>query len=146
LFWKEWAGHHAVRSYDTCHEREYFALRHAAGMIDVSPLYKYEVHGPEAAAFLAHVTVRDARKLKIGRVAYLCWCDDEGKVVDDGTVSRLERDHFRLTANEPTLSWLQRHAGRFRVTIEDSTEQFGALSLQGPRSRERRRAGFASSP
>jgi aminomethyltransferase len=136
MFWKEWAGHSAVRSYDTCHEREYFAIRHAAGLIDVSPLYKYEVHGPDAAEFLAKVTVRDIRKLKIGRVTYLCWCDDDGKVVDDGTVSRLERDYCRVTAAEPALAWLARHARNYRVTIEDSTERLGALALQGPRSRE----------
>ena len=72
LFWKEWSGFYAVRSYDTCHEREYFALRHAAGLIDVSPLHKYEVRGPEAAAFLSWVTVKDIRKLRRGRMTYLC--------------------------------------------------------------------------
>ncbi len=54
LFWKDWSGFHAVRSYDTGHEREYYAIRHAAGMIDVSPLYKYEVRGPDAAKCAAH--------------------------------------------------------------------------------------------
>ena len=136
LFWKEWAGCHAVRSYDTTHEREYFALRHAAGLIDVSPLHKYEVYGPDAAALLGEVMVRDPGKFKIGRVAYLCWCDDEGKVLDDGTVSRLGPDRFRVTAAEPSGAWLARHARNRAVTIEDSTEAIGALALQGPTSRE----------
>jgi len=133
--WKDWSGHYAVRSYDTCHEREYHALRQAAGLIDVSPLHKYEVRGPDAGRLLARVMVRDVRKLRVGRVSYLCWCDDDGKVVDDGTVARLNREHFRVTANGPTLAWLERHARGDRVTIEDTSESLGALALQGPRSR-----------
>src|SRR5690606_32496363 len=120
MFWKEWAGYHAVRSFDTCHEREYFAFRNGAGVIDVSPLYKYEITGPDAAALLSRVTVRDVGSLKIGRVTYLCWCDDDGKIVDDGTVSRLDEQHFRLTAADPSLAWLHRYAGPYDVTIEDS--------------------------
>jgi aminomethyltransferase len=136
MFWKEWAGRYAVRSFDTCHEREYFALRHAAGLIDVSPLYKYEVRGPDAAAFLARVTVRDIRKLRRGRVVYLCWCDDAGKVLDDGTVARLGDRRFRVTAAEPAYAWLRRHSRGFRVEVEDVTERVGALALQGPNARE----------
>ncbi len=136
LFWKDWAGTHAVRSYDTSHELEYYAIHHAAALIDVSPLYKYEVRGPDAAALLAHVMVKDIRKLKVGRVAYVCWCDDDGKVTDDGTVSRLEEEHFRVTAAEPALAWLARHADRYRVSLEDSSRLLGALSVQGPNSRE----------
>lgn len=136
LFYKDWAGYHTVCSYDTCHEREYYALRNAAGLIDVSPLYKYEVYGKDAAAFLSRVMVRNVRNLDLGRCTYLCWCDDHGKVLDDGTVSRLDDTYFRVTAAEPTLSWLLRLSRRFDVTIEDSTDKIGTLSLQGPNSRE----------
>jgi len=136
MLWKEWAGCYAVRSYDTCHEREYYALRHAAGLIDVSPLCKYEVQGPDAAAFLARVMVRDIRKLRVGRVTYVCWCDDDGKVLDDGTVARLDEQHYRVTSNLPNLAWLSRQLRGDRVEITDSTESLGALALQGPRSRE----------
>lgn len=136
MLWKEWAGYYAVRSYDTSIEREYFAIRHSAGLIDVTPLFKYEVRGPDAAVFLAYVTVKDIRKLKVGRVTYLCWCDDDGKVADDGTVSRLDEEHFRVTAAEPALAWLARHARPFRVTVEESTARLAALSLQGPNARE----------
>ena len=136
LRWKDWAGYHAVCSYRTCHEPEYFAFRHAAGLIDVTPLFKYEVYGPDAAALLAQITVRDITKLSVGRVTYLCWCDDDGKVVDDGTVSRLEEDYFRVTAAEPSLSWFERMARGYQVTIEDSTQRWGALALQGPNSRD----------
>jgi len=134
--WKDWAGYYAVCSYDTSHEPEYFAIRHAAGLIDVSPLFKYEVYGPDAAAFLSRVTVKNLAKLKVGSVTYLCWCDDEGKVVDDGTASRLEEDYFRLTAAEPAFSWLERFRRGYDVTIEDSTDRIGALALQGPSSRD----------
>jgi len=134
--WKEWAGHYAVCSYDVHHDREYFAIRHAAALIDVSPLHKYEITGRDAAAFLARVMARDIRKLKVGRVVYLCWCDDEGKVIDDGTVARLDERHYRVTANAPALAWLRRHALPFEVGIEDSSERLGALALQGPTSRD----------
>lgn len=136
LFYKDWAGYHAVRSYDTCHEREYYALRNAAGLIDVSPLFKYEVYGKDAAAFLARVMVKDINKLKVGRCTYLCWCDDYGKVLDDGTVSRRDDTNFRVTAAEPTYSWLMRQSRRFDVAIEDCTDRIGTLSLQGPNSRD----------
>jgi aminomethyltransferase len=136
LFYKDWAGYYTVCSYDTCHEREYYALRNAAGLIDVSPLFKYEVYGKDAAAFLSRVMAKDVNKLGVGRCAYLCWCDDKGKVLDDGTVSRLDDTYFRVTAAEPTLSWLIRQSRRFDVTIEDSTDRIGTLSLQGPTSRD----------
>jgi len=136
LFYKDWAGYYTVCSYDTCHEREYYALRNAAGLIDVSPLFKYEVYGKDAAAFLSRVMVKDINKLKVGRCTYLCWCDDNGKVLDDGTVSRIDDNYFRVTAAEPTFSWLMRQSRRFDVTIEDSTDEIGTLSLQGPTSRD----------
>jgi aminomethyltransferase len=136
LFWKEWAGHYAVRSYDNHHEPEYFAIRHAAALIDVSPLFKYDVSGPDAATFLSWVMVRDMRTLKVGRVTYLCWCDDHGKVLDDGTVSRYGEQEFRVTSAEPALAWLARQARRYDVRIEDVSERIATLSLQGPRSRD----------
>ncbi|MDH5628444.1 MAG: aminomethyl transferase family protein, partial [Candidatus Krumholzibacteria bacterium] len=95
LFYKDWAGYHAVRSYDTSADREYFAFRHACGLIDVTPLYKYDVRGEDAARFLARVMVRDIMKLKLRQVMYVCWCDDDGHMIDDGTVSRLGDDHYR---------------------------------------------------
>jgi aminomethyltransferase len=134
--WKDWAGYYTVCSYDTTHDPEYLALRHSAGLIDVSPLFKYEVSGPDAAAYLSRLTVKDVRKLKVGRVTYLCWCDDDGKVIDDGTVARLEEQHYRVTAAEPSLSWFERLRRGYDVTIEDSSGSLAALSLQGPNSRQ----------
>jgi aminomethyltransferase len=134
--WKDWSGYCAVCSFDTSHEREYFAFRESAGLLDVTPLFKYEVAGPDAAALLTRMMVRDVSTLKVGRVAYTCWCDDDGKVIDDGTVSRLGEDHFRVTAADPTLYWLQALGRGLDVTIEDSSARLAALALQGPTSRD----------
>lgn len=135
MSWKDWAGYYAVTSFEHCHEAGYMAIRHAAGLQDVTPLYKYEVYGPGATAFLARIMTKDVAKLKLGQVTYCCWCDEFGKVIDDGTVSRLEEDYYRVTAAEPTLWWFERFARGYDVTIEDSTTRFGVLSLQGPNSR-----------
>lgn len=133
---KDWAGRIAVCAYDVNVEREYWAVRQAAGVIDVSPLYKYYLEGPNAARVLARLAVRDISQLEIGRVAYTCWCDDRGLVIDDGTVTRLGEEHFRLTAAEPTLDWLLKVAGGAEVEIVDTSRELVALAVQGPRSRE----------
>ncbi len=117
LRWKDWAGYHAVCAYDTYPEREYYAFRYAAGLIDVTPLFKYEVHGPGAVDFLAHVVARDIHKLNVGQVTYCCWCNDRGKLLDDGTVSRISETYFRVTAAEPSLAWLARNIGTYDVMI-----------------------------
>ncbi len=134
--WKDWGGYYAVCSYDTYHEREYFAFRHAAGLIDVTPLFKYEIHGRDAAAFLSHVMVKNIGKLKVGQVTYCCWCNAAGKLLDDGTVWRIDDTYFRATAAEPNLAWFKHNARGYDVTIEDSTARIAALSIQGPNSRE----------
>ncbi len=134
--WKDWAGYYAVCRYQHNHEREYFAFRHAAGLLDVTPLYKYEVFGPDAAALLSRMMVRDVTRLKVGRVAYSCWCDDAGKVVDDGTVSRLDDQYYRVTAADPTSRWLSELSRGYNVKIEDSSVRLAVLALQGPTSRE----------
>ena len=136
LRWKDWAGYHAVCSFSAYHEREYFAFRHAAGLMDVTPLFKYDISGPDAAPFLSRVMVRDISKLSVGQVTYCCWCDDAGKLLDDGTVWRLDDTRFRATAAEPNLSWFRRHAVGFEVEIIDVTADIASVSLQGPNSRE----------
>jgi len=138
--WKDWAGYYAVCSYDTTHDREYFAFRESAGLLDVSPLYKYEVAGADAAAMLSRMLSRDVGRLAVGRVAYACWCDDRGKIVDDGTVARLGEDHYRLTAADPTFHWLSAAARGYRVRLEDSSARLAAVAVQGPTSREVLRA------
>ena len=134
--WKDWAGYIAVCSYDHCHEQEYFAFREAAGLIDVTPLYKYEVYGPDAARLLARMMVKDISKLKLGMVTYCGWCDDAGKMIDDGTVTCLDEDYYRVTAADPTYHWLEMLSRGLDVTIEDSSERLAALALQGPNARK----------
>lgn len=135
LSFKEWAGYHAVRSYEVSHEREYHAFRQSAGLLDVSPLFKYRIEGQQAQEFLAWTLARDPRKLKPGRVAYGCWCDERGHVIDDGTLTCWESGRYRLTSAEPGLDWLLEQARGFDVDVEDESARIGALALQGPRSR-----------
>ena len=105
-------------------------------MLDVTPLFKYELGGKDAAAFLSRFTVRDLSTLKPGRATYLCWCDDAGKVLDDGTVMRFDDDHYRLTATLPSFHWLDQLARGYEVSIRDATQEIAALAVQGPTSRE----------
>ena len=136
MSWRDWGGFFAAEKYGATHDLEYHAFRQSAGLMDYTPLFKYEVTGKDAANFLARVMVKDIRKLKVGRVTYCCWCDDDGDVIDDGTITRFGREHYRVTAAEPSFYWLERYRRGFDVSIHDSTEELGALSLQGPRSRD----------
>ena len=134
--WKDWAGYCSVCRYGHSHEAEYAAIRHSAGLIDVSPLFKYEINGPGSQKFLSRLSVRDLSKLQLGRVAYCCWCDDQGKIIDDGTVSRLEEEAFRLTSTGPAYGWLRSVSRGFDVSIVDSSASLAALAVQGPTSRQ----------
>jgi aminomethyltransferase len=136
LAYKEWAGCYAVCRYDTYHDREYYALRHQATLMDATPLYKYELRGRNAADLASRLTVRDYSKHKVGRVSYVCWCDEHGKVLDDGTVTVLDEHHLRITSAEPALAWLQRNARGLEVSIADVSRSVAALALQGPLSRD----------
>ena len=134
LNYREWSGYYAVSAYETHHEHEYNAIRNASALIDVSPLFKYLVRGRDAVKFVDRVITRDAFKLAIGQVLYTPWCDERGKVIDDGTVTRLGEDTFRWTAADPSLRWLSQNAIGLDVAIEDISEQVAALALQGPTS------------
>ncbi len=133
--WKHWSGYLAVRHFDASPEREYNAIRQGAGLLDVSPLFKVDVRGPDAGRFLDYVLTRPASKLKVGRIAYACWCDDDGKVLDDGTCWRLGPEAWRLTSASPAYGWLARNAGGFAVEVLDRSGELAALALQGPTSR-----------
>jgi aminomethyltransferase len=136
LRWKEWAGCYAVCSYDTHADREYFAFRHAAGLLDVTPLYKYELRGRDAGALLARVWAKDVTKVKPGRVTYGCWTDEHGKVLDDGTVTCLDEGRYRMTSADPSFAWLERNAVGFDVEITDTSRTTAAVALQGPNARD----------
>jgi aminomethyltransferase len=133
--WREWSGYFAASVYADFHDIEYNAIREQAALIDVSPLYKYEVQGRDAERLVDRVITRDATRLKVGQVYYTPWCDEDGKVVDDGTIHRLAADHFRWTAADPQFRWLTLNSAGLQVEIEDTTESTAALALQGPMSR-----------
>jgi aminomethyltransferase len=133
--WRRWAGYVVASSYELSHEREYHAIRSAAALLDISPLYKYLVRGQDAARFLDRVVTRDVARTQPGQVLYTPWCDGAGKVLDDGTVTRLDEHTFRVTAAEPNLRWFQDNARGLDVAIEDVSDAIAALALQGPTSR-----------
>jgi aminomethyltransferase len=134
LNFREWSGYYAASSYETHHEHEYNAIRNAAALIDVSPLFKYLITGPDAAKLVDRVITRDARALAIGQVYYTPWCDEHGKVIDDGTVTRVTETTFRWTAADPSLRWFSQNAAGLNAAVEDISERVAALALQGPTS------------
>jgi aminomethyltransferase len=134
LNYREWAGYYAVSAYEAHHEHEYAAIRNGAALIDVSPLYKYVVSGRDATRLVDRVITRDATKMAVGQVAYTPWCDERGKVIDDGTVTRLDEHAWRWTAADPSLRWLRQNAAGLDVTVDDISEQVAALAVQGPTS------------
>ena len=133
--WRRWAGYQMASAYDPHPDREYAAIRSSAALLDVSPLYKYRISGKDAARLLDRMITRDMTKLKPGQVYYTPWCDAAGKVIDDGTVSRLDERTYRLTSADSSLRWLQMNAVGMEVGIEDISERVAVLSLQGPLSR-----------
>jgi aminomethyltransferase len=134
LNYREWSGYYAVSSYEPHHEHEYNAIRNATALIDISPLFKYRLTGPDATKLVDRVITRDMRKVAVGQVFYTPWCDESGKVIDDGTVSRLEENVYRWTAADPSLRWFTQNAAGLEVEIEDISESLASLALQGPTS------------
>jgi glycine cleavage system T protein (aminomethyltransferase) len=134
LNYREWSGYYTVSSYETHHEHEYSAIRNASALIDISPLFKYRITGRDATKLVNRIITRDARKMSVGQVIYTPWCDEQGKVIDDGTVSRLDENVYRWTAADPNLRWFHQNALGLDVQIEDISEQVAALALQGPTS------------
>ena len=134
LSYREWSGYYAVSSYELHHEHEYNAIRNASALIDITPLFKYRLTGKDATRLVDRVITRDMQKVKVGQVIYTPWCDEQGKVIDDGTVTRLEENTYRWTAADPSLRWFTQNAAGMDVAIEDISESTVALALQGPTS------------
>src|SRR5437660_8484337 len=134
LNYREWSGYYTVSAYETHHDHEYNAIRNAAALIDISPLFKYRVTGKDATRLVDRIITRDLQKISVGQVIYTPWCDERGKVIDDGTVSRLEENVYRWTAADPSLRWFTQNAVGLDVQIEDISESVAALALQGPTS------------
>ena len=129
--WYAWSGFKAPTTLSD-EELEYFAIRSTAALFDISPMTKYRIEGPDAEAFCNRLTVRDVRKLAVGRVQYTAWCDDHGHVLDDGTLFRLGPQLFRLCSQERHLPWLLDSAEGFDVRITDETTEIAGVALQGP--------------
>ena len=129
LNYREWSGYYAVSAYEAHHEHEYNAIRNAAALIDVSPLFKYLIRGRDAVKLVDRIITRDALKLAIGQVYYTPWCDEYGKVIDDGTVTRLAEDRFRWTAADPSLRWFTQNAIGLNATGTGTAGQ--GAQLQG---------------
>jgi len=134
LNYREWSGYYTVSVYEVHHEHEYNAIRNAAALIDITPLYKYMVTGKDATKLVNRVITRDINKVKVGQVIYCCWCDEQGKVIDDGTITRLGENKYRWTAADPSLRWFRQNGLNMDVQIEDISEKTAALALQGPTS------------
>lgn len=134
LNYREWSGYYTVSVYEVHHEHEYNAIRNAAALIDITPLYKYMVTGKDATKFVNRVITRDINKVSKGQVIYCCWCDEQGKVIDDGTITRLDENRYRWTAADPSLRWFRQNGLNLEVEIEDISEKTAALALQGPTS------------
>ncbi len=133
--WSHWAGHLSASQYDIAAKHEYFGVRNAVGFFDASPLYKYEITGRDAERFLGGVLARDIRTCRPGRAQYTIWCDSNGYVLEDGVVFRHSANEFLLTAAEPNLSFLQNQIGSLEVAIDDVSDDYAMLAIQGPRAR-----------
>ena len=134
--WRRWSGYLSATNYELTHENEYFAIRTKAALLDITPLYKYLIEGPDAQRFLDRFVTRNINICKVGQVMYTPWCDEDGKVIDDGTVQRLSERKFRITSAEPNLEWLEYNAAGMDLTISDDSVTTAAVALQGPNSRD----------
>ncbi len=143
--WKDWAGYYSVSSYDTHHEQEYHAFRQSCGIMDLTPLFKYRVAGPDARKYLSFMMTRNVSKLKPGASGYTTWCNQEGKLIDDGVVMCLGENEFWFTAAIPSFSWFMRYADDFEIELDDITEKYAIIGMQGPTSRDLCSAVFGDS-
>ncbi len=134
--WRNWSGYTVALSYEPGHEYEYYAVRSSAALFDISPLRKYEITGSEGAALVDRIVTRNAVRCPEGRVLYTPWCDEAGKLIDDGTVQRTGTDSFRITAADPCLRWFQDCALGMNAAVRDISGDLAALALQGPASRD----------
>jgi aminomethyltransferase len=133
--WRDWSGYLAASLYEPLgHEREYWAVRNSAALFDISPLFKYEISGPDALRLVDRIMTRDLRRCRVGQVVYSPWCDEEGKLLDDGAITRLGEQRFRITTAEPHLRWFQDVGYGLQATVRDVSEELAALALQGPKS------------
>lgn len=136
MMWRYWGDYFVPSSYEVHHDVEYYAIRNSAALIDITPLHKYDITGPDALKLMDRVMTRNFEKCKVGQVFYTPWCDENGKTLQDGTVFRIREDYFRVNAADPIYRWLRLNSPGMNVEIRDATDQIAGLALQGPLSRE----------
>ncbi|MEE2876595.1 MAG: aminomethyltransferase family protein [Candidatus Neomarinimicrobiota bacterium] len=133
--WRRWSGYLSATAYDLTHDIEYYSIRTKAALLDITPLHKYIIEGPDAEHFLDRLVTRNIRLCKVHQVMYTPWCDEDGKQIDDGTIQRLEENRFRLTSAEPNMEWLTQNSAGLEVDIFEDSTATASLALQGPNSR-----------
>jgi aminomethyltransferase len=131
--WATWNTYKVPRVVDKL-STEYFAVRSGCAIMDLTPMEKYRITGTDAYAFLDRLLTRDISKLQPGRVTYVVWCNDDGKVIDDGTLFQLDDNDYRLCSQHHQLDWLLISAAGFDVQIDVETHDIAALAVQGPTS------------
>jgi len=118
---------------------EYWACRERAAIMDLSPLRKFEVTGPDAEALLQYALTRNVRKLSVGQVVYTAMCYEHGGMIDDGTLFRLGDNNFRwIGGDDYSGIWLRELAEKLglKVWVRSSTDQLHNVAVQGPASRD----------
>ena len=131
--WYRWAGYKIAKEYSST-ELEYTSMRNTAGVIDITPMHKYDIKGVQAREFVNKLVTRDISKIQPNQIMYIIWCNEDGNVIDDGTVFCLKEDHLRIMCAERNLNWFTDTATGFNVKIQDITETIAALAFQGPLS------------
>lgn len=131
--WHEWKGYSTADAL-YCEDMEYFAIRNSTAVFDLTPMTKYRITGPDALDYLNRLVTRDMAKIKPGRVAYAVWCDDQGQVIDDGTIFHLKEGEYRLCSQDRHYAWLMAAAMGFDVSVTHETEGVATLAVQGPTS------------
>jgi aminomethyltransferase len=131
--WHNWKGYTTPDEL-YCGETEYFVIRNATGVFDITPMTKYRIKGRDSLHYINRLVTRDMEKIKPGRVAYAVWCDDRGQVLDDGTIFHLREGEYRLCSQERHFDWLMSNAIGFDVTVTEETAEVAGLAVQGPTS------------
>lgn len=131
--WGRWKDYISANSY-FCSDHEYFACRNACGVFDLTPMVKHRISGQDSLAYLNRLVTRDVGKIKVGRVGYSVWCNEHGRVIDDGTIFHLEQGVYRICSQEPQIDWFLTSAIGFNVDVVEETHDIAALAVQGPTS------------
>ena len=131
--WYRWAGYKIAREYSNT-ELEYTSMRNTAGVLDITPMHKYDIKGKDAIKFVDKLVTRDVTQIKPNQVMYIIWCNEDGNVIDDGTVFCFDKNHLRIFCAERNLNWFSDTAIGFDVEVKDVSDSIAALAFQGPLS------------